>query len=222
MPNGWMDLIPDVADLPPVGQAMVSAGLVLVGRREEPWRFIGPWLALLASSRVLNLGALQHLTEVGPMLGDAVGCRVLRTFISESFADTVAMGIGTVFYTGSLARWRGELDVACGDYEEAVVHLEEGLAVDAMLDAQPYVARGRLSLARAFYATGDLARSSEEARAAAADAQRLDMPGVLRDAEALLRKLAAGTQSPDPLTAREREVAELVAQALSSKEVAAS
>ena len=46
------------------------------------------------------------------------------------------------------------------------------------------------------------------------------MPGVLRDAEALLRKLVAGTQSPDPLTAREREVAELVAQALSNKEVA--
>jgi len=46
------------------------------------------------------------------------------------------------------------------------------------------------------------------------------MPGVLRDAEFLLAELAPGTQSPDPLTAREREVAELVAQALSNKEVA--
>ena len=212
--------IPDVADLPPVGQAMVSAGLVLVGRREEAMAIYRPLARAASQFKGLNLGALQHLTDVGPMLGDAVGCRVLRTVISESFADTVAMGIGTVFYKGSLARWLGELDVACGDYEEAVVHLEEGLAVDAMLDAQPYVARGRLSSARAFYATGDLARSSEEARAAAADARRLDMPGVLRDAEALLRKLVAGTQSPDPLTAREREVAELVAQALSNKEVA--
>jgi tetratricopeptide (TPR) repeat protein len=52
LPNGWMDLIPDVADLPPVVQAMVSAGLVLVGRREESWRFTGPWPAPLASSRV--------------------------------------------------------------------------------------------------------------------------------------------------------------------------
>jgi DNA-binding CsgD family transcriptional regulator len=199
---------------------MVSAGLVLVGRREEAMAIYRPLARTASQLKGLNFGALQHLTDVGSMLGDAVGCMALRTVISESFADTVAMGIGTVFYKGPLARWLGELDVACGDYEEAVVHLEDGLAVDAMLDAQPYVPRGRLGLARAFYATGDLARSSEEVRAAAADARRLDMPCVLRDAESLLTKLAATTQSPDPLTAREREVAELVAQALSNKEVA--
>ena len=220
LPDGWMDLIPDVADLPPVGQAMVSAGLALIGRREEAMAIYRPLARTAGQLKGLNLGALQHLTDAGPMLGDAVGCRMLRTVISESFADTFAVGIGTVFYKGSLARWLGELDVACGDYDEAVVHLEDGLAVDAMLDAQPYVARGRLSLARAFYATGNLTRSSEEARAAAAGARRLDMPGVLRDAEFLLTQLAAETQIPDPLTAREREVAELVAQALSNKEVA--
>jgi hypothetical protein len=192
LPNGWMNLIPDVADLPPVDQAMVSAGLVLVGRREEAMAIYRPLARTAGQLKGLNLGALQHLTDVGPMLGDAAGCQVLRTVISQGFADSVAMGIGTVFYKGSLARWLGELDVACGDYEEAVLHLEDGLAVDAMLDAQPYLARGRLSLARAFYATGNLTRSSEEARTAAAGARRLDMPSVLRDAEFLLTQLAAG------------------------------
>jgi DNA-binding NarL/FixJ family response regulator len=131
------------------------------------------------------------------MLGDAVGCRVLRTVITESFAGTAAMGIGTVFYKGSLAP-----------------------SIDANLGGQPYVARGRLALARAFHAKGDFARSLEQARAAAADARRLDMPGVLWDAESLLEQGAAATRFKDPLTAREREIARLVAVGLSNKEVA--
>jgi DNA-binding CsgD family transcriptional regulator len=220
LPSGWMDLIPDVADLPPVGQAMVSAGLALVGRRDESMAIFRPLARAAGQFKGLNLGALQHLTDVGPMLGDAVSCRVLRTVISESFAGTVAMGVGTVFYKGSLARWLGELDVVCGDYDDAIAHLREGLVIDANLGAQPYVARGRLALARAFHAKGDLARSIELARAAVADARRLDMPGVLGDAESLLEEAAAATRLTDPLTAREREIARLVAKGLSNKEVA--
>jgi DNA-binding NarL/FixJ family response regulator len=50
-------------------------------------------------------------------------------------------------------------------------------------------------------------------RAAAADARRLDMPGLLREADAFLAESAAQARAQDPLTARERVVAELVAQA---------
>jgi DNA-binding NarL/FixJ family response regulator len=114
----------------------------------------------------------------------------------------------------------GELDICCGEYEAAIPHLEEGLAVDAMLGARPGVARGRLSLARAFRATGDLAHAAELAGVAAAEARRLDMPGPLRDAESVLADVGAAAMSVDPLTSREREVAELVAQALSNREVA--
>jgi DNA-binding NarL/FixJ family response regulator len=114
----------------------------------------------------------------------------------------------------------GELDLGCGEYAEAVPHFEEGLRVDSMLGARPYLAHGRMGLARALGATGDLPRAVDLARAAAADARRLDMPGLLRAADTFLADAAAKARAEDPLTTREREVAELVAQALSNREVA--
>jgi DNA-binding NarL/FixJ family response regulator len=46
------------------------------------------------------------------------------------------------------------------------------------------------------------------------------MPGLLRAADAFLADAAAEARAEDPLTPREREVAGLVAQALSNREVA--
>jgi DNA-binding NarL/FixJ family response regulator len=46
------------------------------------------------------------------------------------------------------------------------------------------------------------------------------MPGPLRRADALLAALTAAARAADPLSAREREVAGLVAQALSNRQIA--
>ena len=46
------------------------------------------------------------------------------------------------------------------------------------------------------------------------------MPGLLAEADAFLADAAAEARAKDPLTAREREVAELVAQALPNRQVA--
>jgi hypothetical protein len=67
-------------------------------------------------------------------------------------------------------------------------HFDEGLRVDSVLGAWPYVAQGRLGLARALAASGDLARTTELARTAAAEARRLDMPGLFHAADAFLAK----------------------------------
>jgi DNA-binding NarL/FixJ family response regulator len=101
-----------------------------------------------------------------------------------------------------------------------VAHFADGLRIDGMLGARPFVARGRMGLARALTATGDLPRAVESARAAAAEARRLDMPGLLHTADAFLADAAATARAEDPLTAREREIVELVAQAMSNLEVA--
>jgi DNA-binding NarL/FixJ family response regulator len=67
---------------------------------------------------------------------------------------------------------------------------------------------------------GDPKRAAELARAAAAGARRLDMPGLLREADEFLLETAAIARAQDPLTPREREVATLVAQALSNRDIA--
>src|SRR5262249_42445458 len=156
---------------------------------------------------------------LAPALDDTAGCRVLRDTISTQFGRSPAFGSGTVFYAGAAARMIGELDLGCGEHTAAVPHFGEGLRVDSMLGARPDLAWGQLGLARALGGSGDRARALELARAAAAEARRLDMPGLLRAADALLADAAAEARAEDPLTPREREVAGLVAQALSNREV---
>jgi DNA-binding CsgD family transcriptional regulator len=168
----------------------------------------------------LNVAALQPLATIAPLVASPDECSSVRAAVSATFQNIPIAGQGTVWYPASVARMIGELDVGCGDYQAAVAHLEEGLAVDARLGARPYTVRGRLALARACHALGDFARTIELARIVAIEARRLDMPGPLQEAESLLAEARASARATDPLTPREREVAELVGQAMSNREVA--
>jgi DNA-binding CsgD family transcriptional regulator len=220
LPSGWSGLADVITDLQPVVAAVVAAALTLAGQRDKATVAFQMLIRNVDSLAGLNLAALPPLTEIAPLLGSPDECRALRAVVSSTFRDTPIAGAGTVWYQGSVARMVGELDVCCGDYEAAVAHLEEGIAVDTKLGARPYAVCGRLAMARACRGSGDLARTIELARTAAADAQQLDMPGPFRDAESLLAEARAAAQAVDPLTPREREVAELVGQALSNRDVA--
>jgi DNA-binding CsgD family transcriptional regulator len=194
---------------------------MLAGRPDEARVLYQPLISTVsARQRELLNASVFNLAALAAGLGDAAGCRALREMLSTVSGRSPALGAGTVFYAGSAARMIGELDLGCGEYAAAVPHFEEGLRVDSMLGAWPYVAQGRMGLARALGATGDLPKAVELARAAAADARRLDMPGLLHAADSFLADAAAKSRAEDPLTAREREVAGLVAQALSNREVA--
>lgn len=220
LPPDWSGLADVIADLLPLHAAVVAAALTLAGRRNEATAAFQTVIRTVDKLTGLNLAALAPLTQIAPLLGSSDECRALRAAVSATFEGVPIAGAGTVWYEGSVARMVGELDVACGDYQAAMAHLEEGLAVDTMLGARPYTVRGRLALARACWATGDLSRTIELARIVAADAGELDMPGPMRDAMSLLAEARAAARSADPLTPREREVAELVGQALSNGEVA--
>jgi hypothetical protein len=97
-----------------------------------------------------------------------------------------------VFYMGARAAHRGRLQLAAGRVEEAVVSLQEGLAVDTRMGAVPFVIKDQIDLAQALMTRNtpdDQPRAADLLRAAghAAEAQ-----GMTADA-ARAGKLAATT-----------------------------
>jgi DNA-binding CsgD family transcriptional regulator len=217
----WTDQLDRAQALPPVSQATFAVALFLVGRRDEARTLYEPLVHLMTDAKSLfTVAALQPLIELAPAFGDPDACRVVRQAVATRFSHSPVMGSGIVAYTGSVDRVLAELQLAYGEAGPAVAHFEAGLAVDAQIGARPYVARGRMGLARALAATGEEQRAVELARAAAAEARRLQMPGLLRTADTFLADAAARARAQDPLSERERQVVELVAQALPNREVA--
>jgi DNA-binding CsgD family transcriptional regulator/tetratricopeptide (TPR) repeat protein len=216
-------LVDDLGNLlagPPVAQAIAAAALMVIGRHDEAWTICESLIATPEQPIERSLAALWYLGDLAAVLGDAASCRLVRDRMNAAFKGVVASVAGTVFYMGSIPRMLGELDLVCGDFSDARVHFEQGLRIDTTFGAHPYIAHGRMGLARALRQLGNPKRAVELARSAAAGARRLDMPGLLREADAFLLETAAVARAKDPLTPREREIASLVAQALSNRDIA--
>jgi DNA-binding CsgD family transcriptional regulator len=217
----WTDHLDLARSMPPVAHGTFAAALLMVGRRDEARALYEPLAHLVTDAKSLfTIAALQPLIELAPIFGDPGECRTIRQLVATRFRHSPIIGSGIVAFTGSVDRILAELELGSGDAAAAIPHFEAGLRLEAQIGARPYVARGRMGLARALAATGQQRRAVEVARAAAAEARRLDMPGLLRTADAFVAEAAAKARAEDPLTEREREVVELVAQALSNREVA--
>jgi DNA-binding NarL/FixJ family response regulator len=220
LPARWADDLVSALAGPPVAQAVAAAALMVAGRHDEAWTLCESLMAEPDQPTERSLAVLSYLGDLTAALGDPASCRLVRDRMKAAFKGAVAEVAGTVFYMGSIPQMLGQLDLACGDFSDAQRHFEDGLRIDAMFGAHPYVALGRMGLARALRELGKPQGASELARAAAAGARRLDMPGLLREADAFLLEIAAAARAKDPLTPREREVASLVAQALSNRDIA--
>jgi DNA-binding NarL/FixJ family response regulator len=95
--------------------------------------------------------------------------------------------------------------------------------VDGRTGARPAAVNDQVGLAGALLGRGraaDLPRAGELARTARAEAHRLGMPGAERRAAALAERAGRAARAADPLTEREREIAALVAEALTNRQIA--
>jgi DNA-binding CsgD family transcriptional regulator len=111
---------------------------------------------------------------------------------------------------GAADRTLGEIAAGLGDTTAADGHFAAAVAMEEAAGCAPFLALARLAYARFLHPT-DPHRSRELAAAAGVTARRFGMPVVAEQAAELDR---------DPLTAREREIAALVADGLANRAIA--
>ena len=132
-------------------------------------------------------------------------------------------GSGLVFPGGSVQRVIGDLSLATGRVEEAIRRYTDAIEMNARIGARPFLALSRLGLAKALLAKadpGDLPTARALIANAAAEFRRLDLPGRLAAADALLARTDAAARAANPLSPRETEVASLIALAMSNRQIA--
>ena len=147
---------------------------------------------------------------------------VLRTALSP-FAHEMGVSCnGQAACLGSVARFMGQMAALCGEWESVEADFALAQRRNMEFGNRPGVAETRVDWARALLRRGS-ARERERAagllEAAEREAQKLEMTPLAQVAAGLSRGLKAGPAHP--LSAREVEVARLVADGLSNKEVAA-
>ncbi len=121
---------------------------------------------------------------------------------------------------GSVDTLLGQNRLACGEFDAAATHLAAGLDMEQRINALPSLVRAQLSSAEL-----NLRRGPEGHRAALAlsreaglTATRLGLRPLAARAADLVDRL--GTARATPLTAREREIAQLVADGRSNRQIA--
>ena len=122
---------------------------------------------------------------------------------------------------GSIARLLGLMAGVCGDHDAADRHLTAAVTQERRIGSLGDAVISQVDHAHALVARGgpgDRARALTLAQAAARGAQQFGMPPVHDRAAALVRQLTG--ERDDPLTAREHQIAALVAEGHANRVIA--
>ena len=174
---------------------------------------VGPrWAALV-----------NHIGFVALLLDDTDTAERVYQELSGLAPGFMADGSGIVFCGGATERVGGDLALATGRVDEAIRRYTTAIEMNARIGARPFLALSRLGLAKALAArgvAGDLPAARALVTEAAAEFRRLDLPGPLAAADALLTRIDAAASAANPLSRRESEVASLIALAMSNRQIA--
>ena len=223
------ELPPDVFDFIaaappiPVVKAGLATALFVAGRTDEAQAVYQTLRQLPASgdSDIRTFGALTQMMDLIIAFRDAEMAETAYRLLHPHVTDSGASGTGLVWLSGSLHWPLGRLAALLGRTEQALDHFARAATVNVRLGARPFVALTRLDWAETLKRSGDdQARARMLAREAAAEARRLDMPGPADRAERLARELHQAAQTANPLTRRDREIAQLISSGLTNRAIA--
>ena len=209
----------------PIVRAPLARALFAVGRTDEAQAVYETLRQLPAAGDkdIRTFGALTQLMDLIIAFGDSEMAQATYDLIHSHVNDSGSTGTGLVFLSGS-AHWPlGRLAALLGRTEDALGHFAAAVTIDTRLGARPLVVLTRLDWADALRtraARGDHEQARLLARQAATEARRLDMPGPACRAEHLVHDLDQAIRAGDPLTPREREIAELVSAGITNRAIA--
>jgi DNA-binding CsgD family transcriptional regulator len=135
----------------------------------------------------------------------------------------VASGAGAGSYLGPVELHLGKAAAALGSLEVAIADLTTAAGIITTIGAPGYAVEATVELAAVLARRGtraDSDRTGTLLAAAAPDAQRLGMTPFSQRIKDLRARLSAA--GPPPLSPREREVARLVGQGLTNRQIAAA
>jgi DNA-binding CsgD family transcriptional regulator len=214
-------------DMSPPAMAGIRGSSALLalamGRRADAERVYRTLPPIAGLPGFILLPGVGGVVELAAELGDAATAAEAYPLLAPHADTFVCGGAGAIAVFGSTHRTLGIAAAATGRLDDAVRHLRTAIEANERAGTPPFVASARYHLGRTLARRrrpGDRDEAAALAESAGAIAERLGMAPLAAQCRALSDELSGRT--PGPLTRREQEIAELVAQGLTSRQIAAA
>src|SRR5262249_52427780 len=175
----------------------------------------------------LWMASMTYLADVCTFLGDTARAAILYQLLLPYAARTVVIGNAVACY-GAMSRYLGALATTMGNWDAAARHFEDALAMNAGMEAWPWLAHTQYAYATMLLARnhpGDSDKASALLDAALVTARELGMRALEERLTARLGQTVtplppAAPSSLDDLSQREVEVLRLLAAGRSNRDIA--